>query len=125
MGSNCIHGWKPTFDQDQVEGVPCCLSSDEYEPKVPVSLLEKSDYVIKGQDNAIIRYFLLPSRRFVLVETKDLQVYLWDLVKCICIKTFELSFEQVSDQLAKAEESWAPSWCSLELKLGVTNSVFS
>ncbi|KAH0329555.1 WD40 repeat-like protein, partial [Aureobasidium melanogenum] len=74
------------------------------------------DFAIEGQ-NGLVKHIMLNDRKRVLTQDTAGEVLLWDLLKCVPIKSFgKKHLEDVQPELTTVET--VPNWCSVDTRTG-------
>ncbi|KAH0382430.1 WD40 repeat-like protein [Aureobasidium sp. EXF-12298] len=92
----------PDAEEDQVEHIH--------------PLRHTPDFAIEGQ-NGLVKHIMLNDRKRVLTQDTAGEVLLWDLLKCVPIKSFgKKHLEDVQPELTTVET--VPNWCSVDTRTG-------
>ncbi|KAI4727258.1 WD40 repeat-like protein [Aureobasidium sp. EXF-10728] len=74
------------------------------------------DFAIEGQ-NGLVKHIMLNDRKRVLTQDTAGEVLLWDLLKCVPIKSFgKKHLEDVQPEVSTVET--VPNWCSVDTRTG-------
>ncbi|KAI5265056.1 WD40 repeat-like protein [Aureobasidium subglaciale] len=74
------------------------------------------DFAIEGQ-NGLVKHIMLNDRKRVLTQDTAGEVLLWDLLKCVPIKSFgRKHLEDVQPEVTTVET--VPNWCSVDTRTG-------
>lgn len=77
---------------------------------------QSPEFVIEGQ-NGLIKHHMLSDRRRVLTLDTAGEVLMWDLMKCVPIKSFgKRHIEDVQPEVSAMES--VPNWCSIDTRTG-------
>lgn len=77
---------------------------------------EQPDYAIEGQ-NGLIKHVMLNDRRRVLTLDTAGEVLMWDLLKCVPIRSFgKRHIEDVRDEVAT--NGTVANWCTVDTRTG-------
>ncbi|KAF8533140.1 hypothetical protein BDD12DRAFT_866837 [Trichophaea hybrida] len=85
-------------------------------PGIPVPLNVFPDETIEGQ-RGLLKHFLLNDRRRVLTVDTTGEVVMWDLLKCIPVKSFgERHLEDVAMEVNTMDS--IANWCQVDIRTG-------
>ncbi|PSK48403.1 UBP9-binding protein bun107 [Elsinoe australis] len=88
----------------------------DVEPHVAQPIHSAPESAIEGQ-NGLIKHVMLSDRRRVLTVDTAGEVVMWDLLKCVPIKSFgKRHIEDVQDEVNTMES--VANWCSLDTRTG-------
>jgi WD repeat-containing protein 48 len=88
----------------------------EGDPGVTVPYNESPDETIEGQ-HGLVKHFLLNDRRRVLTVDTAGEVVMWDLLKCVPIKSFgERHLEDVAMEVNPTDS--IANWCQVDTRTG-------
>jgi WD repeat-containing protein 48 len=74
------------------------------------------DFAIEGQ-NGLVKHIMLNDRKRVLTQDTAGDVLLWDLLKCVPIRSFgKRHLEDVQPEVTTVET--VPNWCSVDTRTG-------
>jgi WD repeat-containing protein 48 len=74
------------------------------------------DFAIEGQ-NGLVKHIMLNDRKRVLTQDTAGDVLLWDLLKCVPIKSFgKRHLEDVQPEVTTVDT--VPNWCSVDTRTG-------
>lgn len=83
---------------------------------VPHPVRDQPDYAIEGQ-NGLIKHVMLNDRRRVLTLDTAGEVLMWDLLKCVPIRSFgKRHIEDVRDEVAT--NGTVANWCTVDTRTG-------
>jgi WD repeat-containing protein 48 len=89
---------------------------DRIEVIVPQPMRGQPDYAIEGQ-NGLIKHVMLNDRKRVLTIDTAGEVVMWDLLKCVPIKSFgKRHLEDVKDEVATISN--VANWCTVDTRTG-------
>ncbi|KAJ3074715.1 hypothetical protein HDU98_010509, partial [Podochytrium sp. JEL0797] len=98
------------------------LSDSDDEDDIPVEPVWLTpDFVIEGGTSGIVRFLLLNDRMHVVTEESGGGVSLWDIVRCVKVKDFEVepgpgAFKKCCEEVNTFE--WVANWCTIDTKNG-------
>ncbi|KAK5687495.1 hypothetical protein LTS10_001633 [Elasticomyces elasticus] len=100
-GSVVMDGKKDPTSPDSLTGQP---------------LRAQPDYSIEGQ-NGLIKHVMLNDRRRVLTVDTAGEVIMWDLLKCVPVRSYgKRHLEDVRDEVATTET--VANWCTVDTRTG-------
>jgi WD repeat-containing protein 48 len=86
------------------------------QPEHTQPLRQTPDFAIQGQ-NGLVKHIMLNDRKRVLTQDTAGDVLLWDLLKCVPIKSFgKRHLEDVQPEVTTVET--VPNWCSVDTRTG-------
>jgi WD repeat-containing protein 48 len=86
------------------------------EPVVSQPVRDQPDYAIEGQ-NGLIKHVMLNDRRRVLTLDTAGEVIMWDLLKCVPVKSFgKRHIEDVQAEVAT--NATVANWCQVDTRTG-------
>jgi WD repeat-containing protein 48 len=86
------------------------------EPVVSQPVRDQPDYAIEGQ-NGLIKHVMLNDRRRVLTLDTAGEVIMWDLLKCVPVKSFgKRHIEDVQAEVAT--NGTVANWCQVDTRTG-------
>jgi WD repeat-containing protein 48 len=89
---------------------------DNVQPEHTQPLRHTPDFAIEGQ-NGLVKHIMLNDRKRVLTQDTAGDVLLWDLLKCVPIKSFgKRHLEDVQPEVTTVET--VPNWCSVDTRTG-------
>ncbi|KAF9975992.1 hypothetical protein BGZ73_000157 [Actinomortierella ambigua] len=92
--------------------------SSEDDEGLILPLFSEPENVIEGE-HGLVKHVLLNNRRMVVTEDKCGEIALWDLIKCVQLKTFRedgRKLEEVVNELNTNES--VPTWCTVDTRIG-------
>ncbi|KAG0234464.1 hypothetical protein BGW41_001137 [Actinomortierella wolfii] len=90
--------------------------SSEDDDGLILPLFSAPENVIEGE-HGLIKHTLLNNRRMVVTEDKCGEIALWDLIRCVQLKTFtNRKLEDVVNELNTNES--VPTWCTVDTRIG-------
>ncbi|KAF9981383.1 hypothetical protein BGZ65_004005 [Modicella reniformis] len=90
--------------------------SSEDDDGLITPIFEEPENIIEGE-HGLIKHTLLNNRRMVVTEDKCGEVALWDIIKCVQLKTFPgRKMEDVVNELNTIES--VPTWCTIDTRIG-------
>ncbi|KAI4748656.1 WD40 repeat-like protein [Aureobasidium sp. EXF-12298] len=90
--------------------------ADHAQPEHTQPLRHTPDFAIEGQ-NGLVKHIMLNDRKRVLTQDTAGEVLLWDLLKCVPIKSFgKKHLEDVQPEVTTVET--VPNWCSVDTRTG-------
>ncbi|OBW65411.1 MAG: Uridylate kinase [Aureobasidium pullulans] len=90
--------------------------AEEVEVEHTQPLRHTPDFAIEGQ-NGLVKHIMLNDRKRVLTQDTAGEVLLWDLLKCVPIKSFgKKHLEDVQPEVTTVET--VPNWCSVDTRTG-------
>ncbi|KAF9163124.1 hypothetical protein DFQ26_002913 [Actinomortierella ambigua] len=97
--------------------------SSEDDEGLILPLFSEPENVIEGE-HGLVKHVLLNNRRMVVTEDKCGEIALWDLIRCVQLKTFRRGddgsggrkLEEVVNELNTNES--VPTWCTVDTRIG-------
>lgn len=90
--------------------------ADDTEVEHTQPLRHTPDFSIEGQ-NGLVKHIMLNDRKRVLTQDTAGEVLMWDLLKCVPIKSFgKKHLEDVQPEVSTIDT--VPNWCSVDTRTG-------
>lgn len=113
--------WFPTPILSESESSPPSarrgtLDSSNLDASVTQAVRDQPDYIVEGQ-NGLIKHEMLNDRKRVLTLDTAGEVVMWDLLKCVPIRSYgKRHLEDVKDEVTTA--SVVANWCTVDTRTG-------
>lgn len=113
--------WFPTPIPSEVElnppsGRRTTLENLSLDGIITRPVRDQPDYIIEGQ-NGLIKHVMLNDRKRVLTSDTAGEVVMWDLLKCVPIRSYgKRHLEDVKDEVTTA--STVANWCTVDVRTG-------
>ncbi|KAI8639396.1 WD40-repeat-containing domain protein [Parasitella parasitica] len=117
VGDTFVPSDQTTMYAGSVLSIPMSYQDDDLDNGDSLLPLRVTpDYVITGKPG-ITSHLILHNRRHLLTKDTNGEIALWDLTKCIQIKSFgKRDLEDVAQDINSLESF--PAWCSIDTKIG-------
>lgn len=119
--SNTAYWPTPVVDDSEsqdfgVGGRRATLDRASPELHVPHPVRAQPDFSVEGQ-NGLIKHVMLNDRKRVLTMDTAGEVVMWDLLKCVPIKSFgKRHLEDVKDEITT--DAMVANWCGVDTRTG-------
>ncbi|OQO05734.1 hypothetical protein B0A48_09828 [Cryoendolithus antarcticus] len=111
-----------TVDSEDTDTAPGArrgtLERSSIDVVVPQPVRGQPDYSVVGQ-NGLIKHVMLNDRKRVLTLDTASEVVMWDLLKCVPIKSFgKRHLEDVKDEVNTTTTTSVANWCTVDTRTG-------